>query len=163
MKTKGSFFKLIIASIFLAAVPAIVSAQTTETRQICHLMSSLVNLSKGQAVSLNFTNVDRIPREVKLYILDANGDSLKSASWRVVPGQSVSLNFAFGELGRAPQRVGVRGVVMLSEPPQPDAYLPQPDLLLGNLEVYDIATGKMTFGLLLPAVRNINVLFPTDQ
>lgn len=163
MKVNNSFFKLIIASIFLAVAPIIAAAQTTEIGRSVYLMSGLANFTKGQAVSLDFTNVDRVPRDIKMFILDANGDTLKSVTWRVNSGQSVSLSFMFGDLGRInTQRMGVRGVVIV-QPTEPDANPPQPDFSLANLEIYDVATGKTTYGLLLPAVRNINALFPTDQ
>jgi len=40
---------------------------------------------------------------------------------------------------------------------------PNPDLSLGSIEIYDVLTSKTLIGLLLPAVRNANVYFPTDQ
>jgi hypothetical protein len=127
-------------------------------------MSRLLNFSRGQAVSIDFCNVDRVTRDVKIYFIDSNGNQLKSSPMRVAPGQTVSLNFTFGELPRtSPVRVGVRGVVVLVTPPDPDVDPPNPDLSLANLEVYDVLTGRTSFGLLLPAVRNPNVYFPTDQ
>jgi hypothetical protein len=157
------YLKLIVASFALLAIPAIASAQTTGPVNV-YLMSRLLNFTRGQAVTLNFTNVDRVTREARLYIVDANGDPLKTATTRVVPGQTVGLNFTFTELRRVnATRVGLRGVVVLTTPPEPDADPPSPDLSLSDMEIYDVASGKTTFGLLLPAVRNPNVFFPTDQ
>lgn len=154
------FLKLIIASFALLAIPAFAGAQTTEPVNV-YLMSKLLNFTRGQAVSLNFTNVDRVTREAHLFIVDANGDTLKMATARVVPGQTVALNFTFGELNRASsQRVGLRGVVVLTTPPETDP--PEPDLSLADMEVYDASSGKTTFGLLLPAVRSLNVYFPQE-
>ena len=163
MKLNTFFLKLIFATIAAFALPAIGSAQITDGTRV-YLMSSLLNFSRGQAVSLNFTNVDRQVRDARLNIVDANGETLKTATGRVLPGQSVSLNFTYGELPRgAALRAGVRGVVVLVTPPEPDADPPSPDLSLANLEIYDVLTGKTSFGLLLPAVRSLNVYFPTDQ
>ena len=165
MRSQRLFLTLIAASIALLAIPAIAAAQTTELpRGNVYCMSSLINFTRGQAVSINFTNVDRQIRDIKLSFLDANGNILKTASGRVVPGQSVSLSWSFAELSRtSPTRFGVRGVAVVVDPPEPDADPPDPDLSLSNMEVYDVLTGKVTFGLLLPAVRNVNVFFPTDQ
>jgi len=159
---RSIFLKLIMASFALMAIPAISPAQTSEPVNV-YLMSRLLNFTKGQAVSLNFTNVDRVTREAKLYFLDVNGNTLKTASARVLPGQTVALSFSFTEVTRTSQtRVGVRGVVVISDPPG-EVEPPEPDLSLANLEIYDVQTSKTTFGLLLPAVRNLNVFFPTDQ
>jgi len=114
-------------------------------------------------MTLNFTNVDRVERDAQLYFIDVNGHTLKTASARVVPGQTVSLSFSFTELPRTNlMRVGVRGVVFLADPPG-EIEPPEPDLSLANMEIYDVQTSKTTFGLLLPAVRSLNVYFPTDQ
>jgi hypothetical protein len=164
MRSQRLFLTLIAAGIALLAIPAIAAAQTTELPGNVYCMSSLLNFTKGQAVSIHFTNVDRQIRDIRLSLLDANGITLKTASGRVVPGQTVSISFSFAELPRtSPTRVGVRGVAVVADPPNPDADPPQPDLSLSNMEVYDVLTGKVTFGLLLPAVRNVNVFFPTDQ
>jgi hypothetical protein len=164
MRSRRLFLKVIAASFAFLAIPAIAAAQTTELPSgNVYCMSSLLNFTRGQAMSLNFTNVDRQIRDVKLSFLDANGNTLKTASGRVVPGQSVSLSFSFAELPRmSPMRVGVRGVVVVADS-LGETDPPEPDLSLSNMEVYDVLTGKVTFGLLLPAVRNANVFFPTDQ
>jgi hypothetical protein len=159
---RSIFLNLIAASFAVLAIPAFAAAQTTEVN--VYLMSKLLNFTRGQAVSLNFTNVDRVERDARLYFIDANGHTLKTSAVRVVPGQSASLSILFTEVPRTSQtRVGVRGVVVLADPPDPDADPPQPDLSLANLEIYDVQTSKTTFGLLLPAVRSLNVFFPTDQ
>jgi hypothetical protein len=154
------FLKLVMASFALLAIQAFAGAQTTEPVNV-YLMSRLLNFTRGQAVSLNFTNVDRVTRDAALYIVDTDGNTLRSATARVAPGQTVGLNFTFGELSRVNStRVGLRGVVVLAQPPEPDVEPPTADLSLGNIEVYDVPTGKTTFGLLLPAVRSLNVYFP---
>ncbi len=157
------FLKFVMASVALLAMQAFAGAQTTSPVNV-YLMSKLLNFTRGQAVSLNFTNVDRVAREATLYIVDANGVTLRSERSRVSPGQSVSLNFTFGEATRPNStRVGIRGVVVLATPPDPDTDPPEPDLSLADLEIYDVPTGKTSFGLLLPAVRNLNVYFPQGQ
>ena len=164
MKSNRLFLKLALLGIAFMTLPAIAPAQTTEIGGNVYLMSRLLNFTRGQAVGIHFVNVAREPVSARLYLLDGNGNTLKTASARVDPGQSVSLNFTFGELSRtSPARVGVRGVVVLTTPPEPDVTPPEPDLALSNMEVYDVLTGKTTFGLLLPAVKSLNVFFPTDQ
>jgi hypothetical protein len=101
---------------------------------------------------------------VKLYFVDINGNILKTASARVAPGQTVGLNFTYTEMPRSSAaRLGVRGVVKFADPPGPDADPPQLDLSLASMQIYDVLTGKTSFGLLLPAVRNADLYFPTDQ
>ena len=164
MRSGNSFLKFVLIGIALCAVPAIGSGQTTEVGGDVYLMSRLLNFSKGQAVGIHFCNVARETAAAKFYVVDANGNILKSASARVLPGQTVSISFSFSELPRSsPQRVGIRGVVLLTTPPEPDAQPPDPDLGLANMEVFDVLTGRTSFGLLLPAVKSLNVYFPTDQ
>ena len=164
MRSKSLFFKFVLLGIVLCVVPAIGLGQTTQTDGNVYLMSRLLNFSKGQAVGIHFCNVARETAAVRFFFVDANGNIFKSASARVLPGQTVSISFSFSELPRSsPLRVGVRGVVVLTQPPDPDAQPPDPDLGLANMEVYDVLTGRTSFGLLLPAVRSLNVYFPTDQ
>jgi hypothetical protein len=59
--------------------------------------------------------------------------------------------------------VGVRGVVKFFGSPDPDADPPGPDLSLASMQIYDVLSGKTSFGLLLPAIRNADLYFPTDQ
>jgi hypothetical protein len=147
----------------MAALPLASAAQTTEGGRV-YLMSRLLNFTKGQAVGIHFTNVARGAEIAEINFVDANGNILKTASGRVAPGQSVGLNFTFGELPRGSSgRVGIRGVIVVVQPTEPDTTPPEPDLSLANMEVYDTQTGRTSFGLLLPAVKNLNVYFPTDQ
>jgi hypothetical protein len=163
MRSINSLLRAAAFAITLIAIPVIASAQTTEAPNL-HLMSGLLNFTRGQAVSIDFCNVDRVARDVRLYVVDVNGNILKTASAQVAPGQSVSLNFTYGELPRSSAtRVGVRGVVVLPVSPDPDADPPTEHLSIGSMQLYDILSGKTSFGLLLPAIRNLNVYFPTDQ
>ena len=164
MKTNISIIKIAILAIALAAMPAIAAAQTTELGGNIYLMSRLLNFTRGQAVSIHFTNVDRVTRDVKIYFADANGMIIKSSLSRVAPGQTTDSLLNFAELPRtSPIRVGVRGVVVVSAPTDSTVDPPDPDLSFANMEVFDVLTGRTSFGLLLPAVRNLNVYFPTDQ
>ena len=163
MIMRDIFLKLVLASIGLLAIPAIAAAQTTQLPNL-HYMSDLLNFTRGQAVTLNFTNVDREPRNVSLNFVDANGNLLKTAGGRVLPGQTVSISFSFTELPRTSSvRVGIRAVAVIVDPPSPDTDPPSPDLGLAQMELVDVQSSKTQFGLLLPAVRNANVFFPTDQ
>lgn len=164
MRSRSSFLKFVLLGTVLCSVPAIAFGQTTQIDGSVYLMSGLLNFSKGQAVGIHFCNVARETAAAKIYFIDANGNTLKTASARVLPGQTVSISFSFSELPRTSlQRIGVRGVVVLATPPEPDAQPPDPDLGLANMEVYDVLTGRTSFGLLLPAVKSLNVYFPTDQ
>jgi hypothetical protein len=163
MRSINSLLRVAALAIALMAIPTFAAAQTTELPTL-HLMSSLLNFTKGQAVSIDFCNVDRVTHEVKLYFVDINGNILKMSSARVLPGQTVGLNFSYTEMHRSSStRVGVRGVVKFTDPPSPDADPPTPDLSLASMQIYDVLTGKTSFGLLLPAVRNADLYFPTDQ
>ena len=164
MMVRNIFIKLVVVSSVLLATAGISSAQTTELPGDIYYMSGLLNFTRGQAVSLNFTNVDREPRSVALNFADANGNVLKTAMMRALPGQTVSLNFSFTELTRTSStRVGIRGGIALSMPTEPDADPLDPDLGLAGIELFDVQSSKTLIGLLLPAVRNANVFFPTDQ
>ena len=59
---RSIFLNLIAASVALIAVPVFSTAQTTEISGNTYLMSSSVNFTKGQALSINFTNVERVAR-----------------------------------------------------------------------------------------------------
>ena len=157
------FFNLIAASVAFLAIPAFAAAQTPQLPANTYYMSGLLNFTRGQAVSLNFTNVAREPRDVSLNFLDANGNVLKTESVSAFPGQTVSISFSFTELPRTGStRVGIRAVAVLVDPPDPDDP-PSPELGLAGVELFDVQSSKSLIGLLLPAVRNANMFFPTDQ
>lgn len=164
-----SILKVAILSIALMAMPAIAAAQTIELPGTVRLASATLNFTRGQAVSIHFCNVNPVAVNAKLFILDANGNTLKSASGRVLPGQTVGIWFEFSSLPRtSPIRVAVRGAIKVTADPPgesdpPTESDPPGELSLGSMEVYDVLTGRTTYGLLVPAVRNPNVFFPTDQ
>jgi hypothetical protein len=162
MKSR-SLFKIIIATcLVLVAIPIFAAAQSTGD-EVFHpdlRLSGLTGISRGQAASLNVTNSSREVKEVQFFFIDRNGQLLKSSSARILSGQSLSLTLSHSELRDLAGRVQIRGAVRLADPPNPDADPPNPDLVISNLEIYDEATGKTSFGLLLPAVRGANVYFP---
>ena len=168
MRSINSLLRVAALAAALMAIAAIAAAQTVEVTKL-YLMSSFINFTKGQAVSIDFCNVDKVTRDVKLFFVDANGNVLKTAPARVAPGQAVSLNFTYGELPRGSSaRMGIRGIIAVTDPPgeanpPTETEPPDPELSLGSMQVYDVLTGKTTVGLLLPAIRNLNVYFPTDQ
>src|SRR4030095_10285291 len=163
MRSINSLLRVTALAAALMALPAIAAAQTIEIPNL-YLMSGLLNFTKGQAVGIHFCNVDKVTRDANLYFADMNGNILKTASARVAPGQTVSLNFTYGELTRgSASRMGSCGALAIVDPPEPDADPPTPDLSLGSMQIYEVLTGKTTFGLLLPAIKNPNVYFPTDQ
>jgi hypothetical protein len=162
MRSINSLFRVAALAVALLAIPAIAAAQTVEVPKL-YLMSGLINFTKGQAVGIHLCNIDKVARDVTLNFVDANGNLLKTSSERVAPGQAVSLNFTYGELPRGSSpRMGIRGIIAIADPPT-DVDPPQSDLSLGSMQVYEVLTGKTTFGLLLPAIKNLNVYFPTDQ
>jgi hypothetical protein len=164
MILRSIFLNLIVASVALLAIPAFAAAQTTELPGNIHYMSGFLNFTRGQAVSLNFTNVAREPKNVSLNFLDGNGNLLKTSPETVLPGETVSLNFAYTEMPRASStRVGIRAVAVVVDPPEPDTDPTSPELGLVGVEVFDLQSSKTLIGLLLPAIRNANVFFPTDQ
>jgi hypothetical protein len=167
MKSRSLFLKFFAACLALVATPIFTAAQTTELGSPLYCMSGLIGLNRTQAATLNFTNVDRQLRVAHLYFLDADGASLKSSTERVMPGQSVNLMLSYSEVaGRGYDgRVQLRGVIVLADPPgesDPPGEVtpPDPDLSISSLEVLDEATGKTSFGLLVPAVRNARIYFP---
>jgi hypothetical protein len=168
MRSINSLLRVSALAVTLMAIPAIAAAQTIEIPKL-YLMSSFIHFTKGQAVSIDFCNVYKVSRDVTLNFADVNGNVLKTASARVAPGQAVSLNFTYGELPRGSStRMGIRGIIAIADPPgeadpPTEADPPSERLSLGSIQVYEVLTGKTTFGLLVPAVRDANVYFPTDQ
>lgn len=161
MRLRRLVLQLVVASFALLAIPAFAAAQSIDLN--VYLMSRTIHFVKGQAVTIDFCNVDRVARDIKMYFVDENGNTLKSAAAHVLPGQTVSLNFTFGELPRgSAMRAAVRGAIVVADPPG-ETNPPEPDLSLANIEIFDTQTGRTSFGLLVPAVRNPNILFPTDQ
>ena len=159
MVVRTIFLKLVLVSVTVLAASAFTSAQTTQLPNI-HYMSSWLNFTRGQAVTLNFTNVDSVPRNVSLNFLDAYGNLLKTANARVLSGQTVSLSFSFSDFDRTSStRVGIRGVAVVVDPPDAN-YPPSPELGIVGMELFEVQSSKTLIGLLLPAVRNANVFFP---
>jgi hypothetical protein len=165
MKSRSLCKTLIATCLILVAIPFYAAAQGS-SEEIIHpdlMLSALTGLVRGQAASLNVTNSSREVRELQLFFIDRNGRLLKSSSARLLPGQSTSLELSHSE-SRSPEgRIQIRGAVRLTDPPSPDADPPSPDLVLRNLEIYDEATGRTSFGLLLPAVRSAKVYLPLAE
>ncbi len=159
MKSRSLFVKLIATCLVLVAIPVFVAAQSMEDGTFFRL-SSLVGLSRGESASLNVTNSSLEVKEIHFYFIDADGRLLKSSSARVLPGQSLSFMLSHSELRDPAGRIQLRGAVRFTDPLEPDTDPPNPDLVMSSLEIYDEATGKTSFGLLLPAVRGARVYFP---
>ena len=139
MKSRNLYNKLIATCLLLVALLLFTAAQSTALEEPINVfaMSGLIGLSRGEAASLNFTNVDRQVREVRLYFLDITGNPLKSSMERVSPGQSVRLVLPHDEIRDTGQnRIPIRGVVVLGDPPG-EADPPGPDLVISSLEVFD--------------------------
>jgi hypothetical protein len=159
--------RMIAACLVLVAIPLFLAAQSIGDGYF--RLSGLIGLSRGQAASLNVTNSSREVKEVHFFFIDIDGRLLKSSSARVLPGRSMGLVLSHSEVRDPTERVQVRGAVRFSDPPNPDADPPEPDadppseLVISSLEVFDEATGKTSFGLLLPAVRGTNVYLPVTD
>ncbi len=162
MKLGSLSIKIIATCLALVAIPIFAVAQIRDD-EVFHpdlMLSALTGISRGEVASLNVTNSSLEVKAVQFFFIDINGRLLKSSSARVLPGQSMSLALSHSELRDSALRVQVRGAIRLTDPPNPDADPPQPDLVSSSLEIYDEATGKTSFGLLLPAIRGTNVYFP---
>lgn len=106
--------------------------------------SASFGLANGQVARLNVVNHD--PRERKVVVmqfLDEAGNVLKTTRAAIEPKQSFGLLLPASEIGRTEARVQVRAIVRLRGSAS--------NRLLGGVEVYDEATGRTSFGLLLPA------------
>jgi hypothetical protein len=118
-------------------------------------MSAAIGLARGEAVSLNFTNVARYTVQVQLNFLDANGRILKSSTEAVSPSESVALNFSATEITDGTAfRTHVRGVVVINFS---DTERADPQLAISALEVFEEATGKTSFALILPFIQRAAV------
>ena len=102
--------------------------------------SGLVGISTGETASINFVNLDRRGVVARLFFFDEDGRVLKSEEHRVGAGHSAVLLLPYSELPGRAGRAHVRALVRLSDPARG----------LSTLEVFDEATGRTSFGLLLP-------------
>lgn len=157
MKSRSFSIKIPAICLLLVATSVVAVAQSSveEGTQPDLRLSALAGLSEGQAASLNVINSSREAREMQLVFIDTGGRLLKSSVARLLPGQSMSLLLSHSELRGHGGRLQIRGAVRLVDPPEPD-------LVISNLEIFDEVTGRTSFGLLLPAVRGINLYFPFD-
>jgi hypothetical protein len=106
--------------------------------------SASFGLTPGQAARLSVVNPDaRRGKTVEVQFVDEAGNVLKTTRATIEPKQTFGMLLPYGEIGRAEARVQVRATVRLRGPAS--------NRLLGGVEVYDEATGKTSFGLLLPA------------
>jgi hypothetical protein len=145
---------LVAAAIVLCAAPLTTAVAAVDA--FIHFMpTSLIGVAPGDAVGLNFTSVANRAVVAELNFLDRNGRLLKtSGPTRVDPGQSLSLNFSLREdLSDPPtERFLIRVIIAVTPAVQTGPPL-DAALMLGSLEVFDEATGRSAFGLLMPAVR----------
>ncbi len=148
MKTPKSYVKVIATTVALSLIAIVFTAygrnDEANERASFH-WSGLFGLTNGEAASLNYTNLSRRPAEARLSFYDANGNLLKQSTARLESGQSAVLILPYIDLGRV-GRVQIRGSVRLSTPPEPVRGV-------GAVEVFDTASGKTSFGLLLPAAE----------
>ena len=101
-------------------------------------------IAAGQVARLNVVNTNA--RERKIFVinfLDEDGNLLKTARATVEPKHSFGLLLPYSELERGELRTQVRAVVRMQGS--------RSNRLLGGVEIYDQATGRTSFGLLLPA------------
>lgn len=106
--------------------------------------SASFGLASGQTARLNVVNPDsREPLTVRMQFLDENGNILKTVRTTVAPRQSFGLLLPYIEASRGENRTQIRAVVRMRNADN--------ERLIGNVEVFDDATGRTSFGLLLPA------------
>lgn len=106
--------------------------------------SASFGITAGQVARLNVVNTDARERRVfVMKFLDVNGNVLKTERATVEPKHTFGLLLPASEIGRDELRSQIRAVVfMLGR---------RSNRLLGSVEVFDEATSKTSFGLLLPA------------
>lgn len=145
MKTKLTKIALSISILALTALilwnlPRVSEAGSAFTDH----PSASFGLTAGQAARLSVINPDARGRKtVEMQFVDEAGNVLKTVRATIEPKQTFGLLLPYSEIGRADARVQVRATVRLRGR--------ETNRLLGGVEVYDEATGKTSFGLLLPA------------
>jgi hypothetical protein len=136
----------LVASVTLLIFHARAQSERQNTRLSFH-WSGLVGISAGETASINFVNLERNEASVRLVFFDEEGRILKSVRQRVGAGRSAVLILPYSELGGRSGRAHLRTMVRIVDS---DAGRPEPGGL-STLEVFDDATGRTSFGLLLPA------------
>jgi len=137
-------------------------------------MSGLVGITRGDTVGIHFTNVGRYTRSVRLYFLDAEGRILKSSAERVMPGKSVNIYMSYAEVGKGYDRVLVRAVARFADPPSEsdpptesdppaEADPPTEHTAVCAVDAFNEVTGRTSFSLLLPQVRDPQIWFAASQ
>ena len=107
--------------------------------------SGLFGLAVGEAASFHYVNLHRRQTEVELYFLDSDGKVLKQKQGLLLPYKALTLDLSFRELGSDGMRKLIRVHVRAGTPPDPIKGV-------ASVDVSDEATGRTSFGLLLPAV-----------
>ena len=174
MKSSKLILKMIAICFAVVAIPVLTSAQSVVPPTPIYSMSGLVGITRGETVGIHFTNVGRYTRSVRLYFLDAEGRILKSSAERVMPGKSVNIYMSYAEVGKGYDRVLVRAVARFGDPPSEgdppgesdppaEADPPGADTAVCAVEAFNEATGKTSFSLLVPAVRDPQIWFAASQ
>lgn len=151
MKLKIQNTKLVKLGFCLVALAAVASfvlryfeRASDAAINFTHHPSSSFGIVAGQTARLNVVNADA--RERKLFVLrflNENGSVLKTERVTVEPKHSFGLLLPASEIGRDTVRAQIHAEVFM----QGD----RSNRLPGSVEVFDEATGKTSFGLLLPA------------
>jgi hypothetical protein len=148
MKSRFAYAKplalLIAASAVIFAIASYAKTDERQRRASFH-WSGLFGIAMGETANLNYTNGDRDPAEVVMMFLDTSGGVIKSSRARVAPGHSFGLLLPYSETNSRAGRVQVRALVRFARPSDSA-------LSISSVEVFDDATGRTSFGLLLPAV-----------
>lgn len=106
--------------------------------------SAPFGIAQGQVARLNVVNTDA--RRGQLFVvqfIDEDGNVLRTVRASVAPKHSFGLLLPASEIGRGEIRSQIRAHVRMQGSRQ--------NRLLANVEVYDEATSRTSFGLLLPA------------
>ena len=168
MKSRKLILKMIAICFAVVAIPVLTAAQSVVPPVPIYGNSGLIGLNRGETVGIHFTNVGRYTRNVRLYFLDTEGRILKSSAQEVMPGKSVSMYLPYIEVGRGYDRVLVRAVAQmgydLTEADPPGAGDPPSEhVVIIAIDVFNDVTGRTSFSLLLPAVRDPQIWFNPSQ
>jgi hypothetical protein len=117
--------------------------RTIAARTIVHA-SSPIGLVAGQRASLQWTNLSNRQVGYEMFFLDADGSVRKVSRGLLLPARSIALELGYSELGSRELRAHTRAVLRI---------IGATANALPALEVFDEATSKTSYGLLLPAVE----------
>jgi hypothetical protein len=134
---------LALSALLITAVISVDLTPTSAARTTVHA-SSPIGLVAGQRASLQWTNLSNRQVGYEMFFLDADGSVRKVSRGLLLPARSIALELGYSELGSRELRAHTRAVLRI---------IGATTNALPALEVFDEATSKTSYGLLLPAVE----------